>query len=129
MRKRMLIVDDEPTLRWALSRYFTLQGYDVVSAENLREALEAVSAAPVHVVLTDLLFGRGQREDGLTLVARLRHLMPRARFILLTGYSNEGVRERARDAQVDLFLVKPQPLAALARYIAAFATFARLEPT
>ncbi|QSQ22152.1 response regulator [Pyxidicoccus parkwayensis] len=129
MRKRMLIVDDEPTLRWALSRYFTLQGYDVVSAENLREALEAVAAVPVQVVLTDLLFGRGQREDGLELVARLRDLMPHARFILLTGYSNAQTRQRAHDARVDLFLVKPQPLTALARYIDAFATRARPEPT
>jgi CheY-like chemotaxis protein len=128
MRKRVLIVDDEPTLRWALSRYFTLQGYDVVSAENLQEALDAAALAPFHVVLTDLLFARGQREDGLEVVARLRHLMPGARFILLTGYSNEPLRERVREARVDLFLVKPQSLVVLGRYIAGFAAFARPEP-
>lgn len=129
MRKRVLIVDDEPTLRWALSRYFTLLGYDVASAENLPEALEAARAAPFHVVMTDLLFGRGQREDGLEVVARLRQVMPLARFILLTAFANDATRERASDARVDLVLVKPQPLAVLGRYIAGLATFARPEPT
>ncbi|WP_163991790.1 response regulator [Pyxidicoccus caerfyrddinensis] len=129
MRKRVLIVDDEPTLRWALSRYFTLLGYDVASAENLPEALEAARAAPFHVVMTDLLFGRGQREDGLEVVARLRQVMPRARFILLTAFANDATRERAHEARVDLVLVKPQPLSVLGRYIAGLATFARLEPT
>ena len=75
------------------------------------------------------LFGRGQREDGLEVVARLRQVMPRARFILLTAFANDATRERAHDARVDLVLVKPQPLSVLGRYIAGLATFARLEPT
>jgi two-component system response regulator RegA len=129
MRKRVLIVDDEPTLRWVLSRYFTLLGYDVASAENLPEALEVARAAPFHVVMTDLLFGRGQREDGLEVVARLRQVMPRARFILLTAFANDATRERAQAARVDLVLVKPQPLAVLGRSIAGLATLVRHEPT
>ncbi|WP_338268322.1 response regulator [Corallococcus caeni] len=129
MPTRMLIVEDEASLRWALNRYFTLRGYEVICAENIAEALETVSVAktPFHVVLTDLHFEGRSCEDGLELVKCLKPLMPQLRFILLTASLEEDLRERARTAGVDVALVKPQRLPTLESYIAAFTSPAQLS--
>lgn len=41
MARRLLIVDDEPTLRWCLGRFFSVSGFSVSSAATLQEALDA----------------------------------------------------------------------------------------
>jgi DNA-binding response OmpR family regulator len=122
MAKRLLIVDDEPTLRWCLGRFFTVSGFSVSSAATLQEALDASRDTRFDVVLTDLMLSGTRSVDGFVLAARLRESSPRTRIVMLTGHCTAEVQRDARMAHVDLLLVKPQPLPTLASHVLELAS-------
>ncbi|HXY20617.1 MAG TPA: response regulator [Gemmatimonadales bacterium] len=68
-RPRLLVVDDEPDARRALSRLLERLGYDVALAEDGRAALEIAERQPLDLILTDL---RMPVLDGFELLARLK---------------------------------------------------------
>ncbi len=53
-RKRILVVDDEKSIRDMLSAAFTKEGYEVHLAENAEKALKIVKEASIHVMFLDL---------------------------------------------------------------------------
>jgi CheY-like chemotaxis protein len=113
----MLIVDDESALRWALSRYFLVCGFDVTSAENLQDALALADTQPFEVVLTDLRLGKGQPLGGFALASHIRQRAPDTRVVVLTALPLTELRERASEHQVDLLISKPHSLPSLANAI------------
>ena len=69
---RVLLVDDEPGIRHVLGALIRDFGYDVHTAESAREALEAFTANPFPIVVTDI---RMPGMDGLELVERAMALL------------------------------------------------------
>lgn len=70
---RVLLVDDEPGIRHVLGALIRDFGYDVHTAESAREALEAFTANPFPIVVTDI---RMPGMDGLALLERVRNQNP-----------------------------------------------------
>jgi CheY-like chemotaxis protein len=66
---RILVVDDEPDLRFLLRRIFERAGYEVVEASHGGDALEAVRASLPDLVVTDIMM---PVMDGVELIRRLR---------------------------------------------------------
>ncbi|MFP2912643.1 response regulator [Pyxidicoccus sp. 3LFB2] len=124
MSKRMLIVDDEPTARWTLGRYFTLCGYSVFSASTLQEALDILRSTRLHVVVTDLMLNGIRGEEGLRLAAHVRETQPDTRVIVLAEHSSPQLAWEARMAAVDLLLARPQRLTTIALHVATLASLA-----
>ena len=62
---RILVVDDDPTVRDSLNDVLLAEGYFVIPAENGKQALEVASKSPVDLVLLALA-----REDFLTILER-----------------------------------------------------------
>lgn len=92
---RVLVVDDEPLIRWAVRETLEDAGYGVVEAGSAREAMTALAAAdgrPVAVALLDL---RLPDCDDLSLLRRVRGLAPGCQVILMTAH---GTPEVLRDA-------------------------------
>lgn len=78
-RSRVLVVDDEPLIRWALSVGLTAAGFDAVAAANDREARAAAAQwPPPDVVLLDL-----HRDDCSVLLTDLQRLAPRCHVLVL----------------------------------------------
>jgi two-component system response regulator AtoC len=100
MKARVLVVDDEPAVRFAVEE--ALGDFDVVTAASAAEALPL--AAGVEVVVTDLVM---PGEDGLALAARLRELDPELPVILLTARGSERTAVAAMKAGVHDYLTKP----------------------
>lgn len=86
----VLIVDDEPLIRWSLSETLGEQGYSVLEAGDGRGAVEALtqSAHPVDVVLLDY---RLPDSNALTLLATIRAVSPRSRVVLMTAFGTPEV--------------------------------------
>jgi CheY-like chemotaxis protein len=84
---RVLVAEDEDSVRNFVRRALTAQGYRVVEARNGHEALEALErGAEVDLVLTDLIMpGMGGRE----LAERVRVLYPELPILYTSGYSRE----------------------------------------
>ena len=101
---RILVVDDEPPVREALSRALRLEGYDVEVAEDGAEALDAIASTPPDAVVLDVLM---PRLDGLQTTRQLRSSGDRTPVLMLTA--REGVADRVAglDAGADDYLVKP----------------------
>jgi two-component system response regulator AtoC len=99
---RVLVVDDEPAVRFALEEALAAGGFEVITAAGAAEALPR--AAAVDVVLTDLVM---PGEDGLALAARLRELDPDLPVILLTARGSERIAVQAMKAGAHDYLTKP----------------------
>jgi CheY-like chemotaxis protein len=69
MKHRILVVEDNALNRELLCDWLDAEGYEVISAENLKTALAAVESHPPHVVLLDIQLGA---DDGLSLVSWMR---------------------------------------------------------
>ena len=90
---KVLVVDDEPLIRWALTEMLGDLGFQVVQTGDARGAMAALSeSAPFEVVLLDV---RLPDSDGLTLFNRIRLLSPDSRVILMTAYGTRDLTERA----------------------------------
>jgi PAS domain S-box-containing protein len=115
---RILVTDDNTDAAHSLATLLRLQGHEVAVAHDGEEALEEADALLPDVVFMDLGM---PRMDGLEAARRLRRRASgrRALIVALTGWGQPADRARSRDAGIDLHLVKPITLAALAEVFAA----------
>jgi two-component system KDP operon response regulator KdpE len=104
---RILIVDDEPLIRWSLSNTLRDSGHDAVEAVNAATALRAVVDAevPFDVMLLDF---RLPDSRSLDLLAQLRRLTPSTSLVLMTAYGTPEVVQGALD--LGAFRVVGKPL-------------------
>ncbi|HEX5661602.1 MAG TPA: sigma-54 dependent transcriptional regulator [Polyangiales bacterium] len=103
MKGSVLIVDDDRTFRFAMSKALRRFGFDVEEAESAEAALAPLSrATPPDVVLLDL---RMSGMDGLELMRR--RLSARSRFVVLTGHGTVQAAVEAMKLGAFSFLEKP----------------------
>lgn len=113
--KRILLVDDEKSIVFAVRQYFLQQGYAVDCAETSEQALECLAANEYAVAIVDVeLRGSGNHSDGLNLAAFIRRHAPSTAIIILTALATQDTETRARQAGVHSFLHKPTRLAQIA---------------
>lgn len=88
---KILIIDDEPTIRMLLSRMLELEGYEVLKAKDRATAIYTLKNNEVQVVLCDVFLPDG---NGVDMVQELQLLAPEAKIILLTANGNipDGVQ-------------------------------------
>ncbi|WP_042413087.1 response regulator transcription factor [Streptacidiphilus anmyonensis] len=101
---RVLVVDDEPALRDALESSLAFEGYEVLTASDGLEALDAVAEEQPDLVLLDIMM---PRMDGLTAVRRLRGRGDTVPVLMLTARDAVGDRVTGLDVGADDYLAKP----------------------
>ena len=82
---KLLIVDDELSVRDSLCKWFHEEGYDVVTAESASEALGKMAAGRFDLALVDIKM-RGT--DGIELQRRMKEVDPEMLVIIMTGYAS-----------------------------------------
>lgn len=122
---RILVVDDEPAVRVALSRILAGAGFEVLSAADGPGALDqVVSEAPDAVILDVLMPGM----DGLEVCRKLREIDGDIPVLMLTARDAVEDRVTGLDAGADDYLVKPFALEELLARIRALLRRAVPEP-
>lgn len=101
---RILVVDDQPNMCWVISKLLTLRGHEVRTAEDGAGALATLAGFDCQVAVVDY---RLPDWCGLTLIVRMRELLPGLRAILMTSYGSAALRQRAVDEGVFAYLDKP----------------------
>jgi DNA-binding NtrC family response regulator len=103
---RVLVVDDEALIRWAVSETLTQAGYDVVEAADAQSALRVLSGAlgPVDVVLLDL---RLPDSSDLTLLSKIRALSPKSAVVMMSAHASAEIAAQART--LGAFDILPKP--------------------
>jgi DNA-binding response OmpR family regulator len=114
MPHRMLIVDDEESITFAVGRYFTRLGFEVESARTLGQAQGLLRRVKYDIVLVDLRLSDAHRNEGFDVLSLVRESSPGTRMVLLTAYASPQVQSEAFDLGADAVLRKPQTLMALA---------------
>jgi DNA-binding response OmpR family regulator len=104
MDARILIVDDEASIRFSLQRALERDGYEVWTAEDGYQALRLVQQYVFDLILTDL---KMEGVDGTEVMRQARFMSPDTAIIVLTGYATlESAIEALRQGAID-YLVKP----------------------
>ena len=113
----VLVVDDEPLIRWSVAETLSGLGFDVEEAADALSALRIVTnaALPFGVVILDL---RLPDMNDLSLLGTLRQLLPQAHLILMTAFGTPELIASARALGADV-LAKPFELDELNRLVAA----------
>lgn len=83
--KKVLIVDDEPSLRKLMARLISLEGYTVVEADSLTTGKKMLQKEAPDVVLLDVFLTDG---NGVEVVSEWNKLLPEGKIILLTAHGN-----------------------------------------
>jgi len=84
-RSAVLVVEDDEGVRKAITRFLELEGHAVLGAADIAQARGHLSAHDVHVVLCDVTLAG---ENGLDLLAELRHTHPDLDVLIMTGNSD-----------------------------------------
>jgi DNA-binding response OmpR family regulator len=106
MAQRILVVDDDPTIVRLLTVNLEMEGFQVLTASNGREALEAVARERPDLVLLDVMM---PVLDGLEVVGRLRRDPVTADLpvILLSAKAQESDIRHGMGAGADEYVTKP----------------------
>jgi len=113
LKRRVLVIEDEPLAREALVSLLTEEGYDVRSAATGLEGLAGYQAFRPDVTVCDYFL---PDLDGLQVLRRIRAVGGAAtRFIMVTAGLSGDANERALRVEADAFLGKPIDLAQLHR--------------
>ncbi len=102
--RKILIVDDDESIRYILARVLKKEGYIVETAETGEAAVEKSSRQPYDLTLVDLKL---PDVDGTALLAKIRSLNSETVIIMLTGYASEQDRRKAMNNGADAYLTKP----------------------
>jgi excisionase family DNA binding protein len=115
-RPRVLVVDDEASIRDLLSKTLALAEYDVDVAPDGRSALERMRLYPYDLLIADL---KMPGMDGLTVIREAKRYKADLPVIIITGFSTESSAIEAVNLGVAGYLTKPfrvpQVLAAAAK--------------
>lgn len=101
---RVLVVDDEASIRDLLSKTLALAEYDVDLAPDGRTALERLRIIPYDLLITDL---KMPGVDGLAVIREARRLKADIPVIIITGFSTEASAIEAVNLGVSGYLTKP----------------------
>src|ERR1041385_7595785 len=105
MKPRVLVVDDEDTIRNLLKSRMEREGHEVTVASNADEAINAFGKGPEFgVVVTDL---KMPGKDGFALTSWVKEKHPHARVIVITGHGEKDVAVKALRTGASEYLEKP----------------------
>ncbi len=118
MKKRILIVDDEPSMLMTLADIINIVGYEAVTVENGSKAVEIVREQDFDVIMMDF---RMEGLNGVETFREIRKIYPDAKVIFITAYYHEkSVKDAIVDGAVGV-CQKPLNIPQLLDYIKAAA--------
>lgn len=113
---RLLIVDDDEVFRSVLARGMRSRGFEAKSVGSSCEALMACEAFDPEFILLDLNL---KGESGLNLIAPMRHVVPDARIVVLTGYASIQTTVTAMKLGASNYLPKPADIGDIVKALAS----------
>jgi DNA-binding NtrC family response regulator len=90
---RILIVDDEPSVRWSLSVFLDDFGFDTVEVESAEEALALLENEAFAVAVIDL---RLPGMNGDELILKIHERFPRVKFLIHTGIKSYTLSDQLK---------------------------------
>jgi two-component system cell cycle sensor histidine kinase/response regulator CckA len=108
--EKILIVDDEPEMLDLMETALKSIGYQIVTARNGREAVDAVTE-DIHLVITDMMM---PVMDGFTAIRMIRQKLPQMKILVTSGYTTPEKLPTLQRMGVEGFVQKPFEFSAFA---------------
>ncbi len=105
MKKNILILEDESVLANIYKKNLEEAGFNVKCAVTVDEASKILDEYKPDLALLDHGI-RGEDEAGLDFIPKIKKIFPEAKIIMLSNYSNHEIKEEAKQAGVDDYLIK-----------------------
>lgn len=102
--KRILIVDDEETVRDSLNDFLEFHGFSVAAVASASQALEVLSNSEFDLIITDLVM---PKMDGISLIKATRELGKDVPFLVMTGFASIEYAVESMKAGATDFITKP----------------------
>lgn len=115
--KRILIVDDEPSILLSLSRLLGSDEVVVITCSRIEEAEEAIDRFTFDLVIADIRLSGVYGIEGLELLSYIKKTSPETKVIIMTAYGSEEVKESAHKRGAYHYYEKPIDLGDLARKV------------
>jgi DNA-binding response OmpR family regulator len=105
---RILLIDDEDSVRVPLAAVLRRAGFEVVTAADGKEGIAVFRHSPVDLVITDLIM---PKQDGFETIKTIRRLQPGAKIIAISGgdraITAKYLQTVAQRREADRILTKP----------------------
>jgi two-component system response regulator AtoC len=101
---RILVVDDEPLVRWSISRALQQAGYETNAAASAEEGCEKLKDSHVDLVITDMKL---PKMDGFSVISTAREADPNCLAIMMSAFGDESTRQKVEQFSIDTFIDKP----------------------
>ena len=105
--KKILIIDDEPTILQMMKRMISKQGYDVHTALNGEDGLALIEQNTIDLVITDIIM---PKKEGMELITGIKKNFPGIKIIAMSGggrFSPEGYLHSANILGANKIFKKP----------------------
>ena len=96
--KKLLVVDDQPGVRFLICEIFREEGYSVAEAGNFEEAIETAKKFMPDVALVDMRLGNNRGYDGGDIVKELKQYIPELISIIITA---DGEPDKINKAMIN----------------------------
>src|SRR5262249_13435373 len=116
-RYRILAVDDDAPILFALSEYFSMDGHTVDCAEDKKSAESLLHKNSYSIVITHLRLNGLFGNEGLEIAKTARRVSPETKIILMTSYGSKEIEKEAIESGVNTFLQKPFELSKLSEIV------------
>lgn len=104
--KKILVVDDEPSILFSLTHLFKIDGVEVIACNEIEQAEAALATTPFDLVIADIRMSGVDGIEGLELLSYVKqhYAIP---VIIMTGFGSKEIEEEAQRRGVHYFLRKP----------------------
>jgi len=105
--KRILVVDDEPSILLSLSHLFSNDNVIVITSSRIEDAEEAMERYTFDLVIADIRLSGIDGIEGLELLSYIKRIRPETKVILMTAYGSEVMKESALRRGAYYYYEKP----------------------
>lgn len=109
MRKRVLLVDDEPDILFGLKTQLLCWGVEIDTAQGQAEAKSLLQERVYDVVVSDLVTTDSAADDGIEFVRELRNCCPHTLVVVTTACGDAAIEQRIHEAGASFYFEKPVP--------------------
>lgn len=127
-KKRILIVDDEETIAWGISKTLSQSdlGVETAYTTKAKEALDMITKSKFDMVITDI---RMPEMSGIDLLKEVKEKYPDTGVVIMTAYGSTEVQQEASKRGSIFYIEKPFDIKVLKKVIGEFFEKKKATPT
>ncbi len=104
MKTKILVIDDEESIRFSFHRFLTAEGHHVITAESYHMAMGFMNEMSFDLILADIVLGNG---CGIDILKELVNRNMKTPVIIMTAYPSPETTEASAGMNAAGYLVKP----------------------